>query len=430
MAGLQGSGKTTATAKLAKQLKEQNGSSVAVAACDVYRPAAVEQLIKVGAQAGATVYEQGTDKRPGRHRRLGAGPGQARRQGRPDRRHVGPPARRPGADGRAGQHQEGRQAARRPARRRRDDRPGRRQRRRAVRRGRAIRRRGALQARRRRPRRRRAVGQGGHRQADHVRVDRREAGRLREVPSRPHGPADPGDGRRPVVHREGRAVRRRGRGEGTGAQDAQEPVHARGLPGPDEADPQDGPAHLAAGDDPRAGGPPALQAADRRARDGPRRGDHPLDDPGGAPPAGAHQGIAPPAHRQGLWRHRPAGQPAGQAVRRDAQDDEGPLVGQDARPRPAHAPDGESRSLSCRAAMSVSMRLTRVGGKKDPVWRVVVADSRSPRDGRVIETIGRYNAQTEPSTVVLDEERARLWLSRGAQPSNTVRKLLKIQGIS
>ncbi len=64
MAGLQGSGKTTATAKLAKLLKEQNKSSVAVAACDVYRPAAVEQLIKVGAQAGATVYEQGTDKDP------------------------------------------------------------------------------------------------------------------------------------------------------------------------------------------------------------------------------------------------------------------------------------------------------------------------------------------------------------------------------
>jgi signal recognition particle subunit SRP54 len=64
MAGLQGSGKTTATAKLAKLLKEQNGSSVAVAACDVYRPAAVDQLIKVGGQAGATVYEQGTDKDP------------------------------------------------------------------------------------------------------------------------------------------------------------------------------------------------------------------------------------------------------------------------------------------------------------------------------------------------------------------------------
>jgi signal recognition particle subunit SRP54 len=64
MAGLQGSGKTTATAKLAKLLSEQHQSSVAVAACDVYRPAAVEQLVKVGGQAGATVYEQGTDKDP------------------------------------------------------------------------------------------------------------------------------------------------------------------------------------------------------------------------------------------------------------------------------------------------------------------------------------------------------------------------------
>jgi signal recognition particle subunit SRP54 len=64
MAGLQGSGKTTATAKLARYLREEHGSSVAVAACDVYRPAAVEQLIKVGAQAGAAVYEQGTDKDP------------------------------------------------------------------------------------------------------------------------------------------------------------------------------------------------------------------------------------------------------------------------------------------------------------------------------------------------------------------------------
>jgi small subunit ribosomal protein S16 len=79
--------------------------------------------------------------------------------------------------------------------------------------------------------------------------------------------------------------------------------------------------------------------------------------------------------------------------------------------------------------MPVAMRLTRVGGKKDPVWRVVVADSRSPRDGRVLETIGRYNAQTEPSTIQIDEERARHWLGQGAQPSDAVRKLLKTQGI-
>ncbi len=80
--------------------------------------------------------------------------------------------------------------------------------------------------------------------------------------------------------------------------------------------------------------------------------------------------------------------------------------------------------------VSVRLRLTRVGGKKDPIWRVVVADQRSPRDGRVIETIGHYNAQTDPSTIVIDEERARSWLARGAQPSDTVRKLLRIQGIA
>jgi len=71
-----------------------------------------------------------------------------------------------------------------------------------------------------------------------------------------------------------------------------------------------------------------------------------------------------------------------------------------------------------------------VGGRKDPVWRVVVADQRSKRDGRVIETIGHYNAQTNPSTIVLDEDRAREWLARGAQPSQTVRKLLRINGIA
>ena len=78
----------------------------------------------------------------------------------------------------------------------------------------------------------------------------------------------------------------------------------------------------------------------------------------------------------------------------------------------------------------VRVRLTRVGGKKNPIWRVVVADQRSPRDGRVIETIGRYNAQTEPSEIVLDEERLRHWLDRGAQPTQTVKQLMRAQGIN
>jgi small subunit ribosomal protein S16 len=66
-----------------------------------------------------------------------------------------------------------------------------------------------------------------------------------------------------------------------------------------------------------------------------------------------------------------------------------------------------------------------VGSRKNPVWRVVVADQRSPRDGRVIETIGRYNAQVDPSEIVLDDERLQHWLARGAQPSNTVQKLIR-----
>jgi small subunit ribosomal protein S16 len=70
-----------------------------------------------------------------------------------------------------------------------------------------------------------------------------------------------------------------------------------------------------------------------------------------------------------------------------------------------------------------------VGGKKDPIWRIVAADQRSPRDGRVIEIVGQYNAQTEPSTIKVDEEKVRAWLAKGAQPTDTVRKLLRIQGI-
>ena len=78
-------------------------------------------------------------------------------------------------------------------------------------------------------------------------------------------------------------------------------------------------------------------------------------------------------------------------------------------------------------SMSVRVRLTRVGSKKNPIWRVVVSDQRSPRDGRFIETIGHYNPQTEPSTIVIDEERLQHWLARGAQPTNTVKQLVRAQ---
>jgi small subunit ribosomal protein S16 len=80
--------------------------------------------------------------------------------------------------------------------------------------------------------------------------------------------------------------------------------------------------------------------------------------------------------------------------------------------------------------MSVRLRLTRVGSKKNPIWRVVVADQRSPRDGRFIEAIGHYNPQTDPSTIVIDESRLEHWLSRGAEPTGTVKNLIKANGKS
>ena len=77
----------------------------------------------------------------------------------------------------------------------------------------------------------------------------------------------------------------------------------------------------------------------------------------------------------------------------------------------------------------VKMRLARFGSKKNPIYRIVVADVTAPRDGRSIESIGRYEPRTDPSVIVIDEERARHWLSVGAQPSQPVRRLLQKQGI-
>ena len=79
--------------------------------------------------------------------------------------------------------------------------------------------------------------------------------------------------------------------------------------------------------------------------------------------------------------------------------------------------------------MAVRMRLTRVGSKKNPIYRVVVADSRSPRDGRFIEIVGRYNPQTDPSVIEFDEERVKHWLSQGVKPTDPVQRLLKAKNI-
>ncbi|HCJ58608.1 MULTISPECIES: 30S ribosomal protein S16 [Lutispora] len=79
--------------------------------------------------------------------------------------------------------------------------------------------------------------------------------------------------------------------------------------------------------------------------------------------------------------------------------------------------------------MAVKIRLRRMGAKKAPFYRVVVADSRSPRDGKFIEEIGYYNPITEPSVIKIDAEKAKKWLATGAQPSDTVKTLLKKTGI-
>lgn len=76
--------------------------------------------------------------------------------------------------------------------------------------------------------------------------------------------------------------------------------------------------------------------------------------------------------------------------------------------------------------MSVTIRLRREGSSKRPRYRVVVADSRAPRDGRFIEIIGHYNPVTQPPTVKIDREKASAWISKGAQPSNTVKKLIAV----
>ena len=79
--------------------------------------------------------------------------------------------------------------------------------------------------------------------------------------------------------------------------------------------------------------------------------------------------------------------------------------------------------------MAVKLRLTRIGSKKNPVYRIVAADSRSPRDGKFLEIVGRYNPQTDPSTIELDADKIRDWISKGAQPSDSVRQLLKTQNV-
>ena len=79
--------------------------------------------------------------------------------------------------------------------------------------------------------------------------------------------------------------------------------------------------------------------------------------------------------------------------------------------------------------MAVKIRLARFGSKKNPVYRVVVADARAPRDGRFLEIVGRYNPQVNPSLIELDEGKVRDWISKGAQPTEPVKRLMKAKGL-
>jgi small subunit ribosomal protein S16 len=79
--------------------------------------------------------------------------------------------------------------------------------------------------------------------------------------------------------------------------------------------------------------------------------------------------------------------------------------------------------------VAVKIRLARHGSTHSPFYRIVVADSRSPRDGRFIDRIGTYNPRTQPSDIQVDEEKAREWLGKGAQPTDQVKKILKISGV-
>ena len=80
--------------------------------------------------------------------------------------------------------------------------------------------------------------------------------------------------------------------------------------------------------------------------------------------------------------------------------------------------------------MAVKIRLRRMGQKKNPIFRIVVSDSRSPRDGKFIDEIGTYNPNTDPSEFKVDEEAAKKWLANGAQPTEVVGKILKLAGIT
>ena len=241
MLGLQGSGKTTTTGKLAKWLSKQ-GRHPIVVSTDVRRPAAIQQLSVVAEKAGVRVHDPAGQMDPvaraaGRPHR-----GPRGRQRRRHRRHGRPAAHRRRADAGARGDQAGGGAERPALRRRRDDRAGRHQERRRVQPADRRHRRRPQQGGRRRARRRGVVGGVGRRRADRVRGQRRATRGSRAFPCRPLRVTHARHGRRAVAHREGRGSRRRRRGRAAGAEDPEGRLHARGLPRSAADAEEDGPA--------------------------------------------------------------------------------------------------------------------------------------------------------------------------------------------
>ena len=343
MAGLQGSGKTTATAKLAKFLMKENGSSVALAACDVYRPAAVDQLVKVGAQVGATVYEQGTDRDPVDIARWALD--QAKRDGKDVlivdtagrlhideklmaelvsiRKAVKPTTVLLVVDAMTGQ--DAVNVAEQFAS--------------------AVAFDGVLMS------KLDGDARGG------------AALSVKAVTGKPILFASTGEklDQFERFHPDRMAQRILGMGdvlsfiEKAEAQiDEDEAKELERKLRRNEFTFEDflsqlkmmrkmGPAAVAVGHDPRLSGRRAEERQDRRARARPARGDRPVDDRARAPAARSHQGIAAAADRSRVRHDRSAGQPARQAIRSDAEDDEADRQGQDAGHPGAHA----SGSVTC-----------------------------------------------------------------------------------
>src|SRR2546425_28508 len=152
-------------------------------------------------------------------------------------------------------------------------------------------------------------------------------------------------------------------------------------------------------------------------------GDHPPDDPerAGHPPAHRRRPQAPDRPRQ--WRAARRYQPAAQSTGGDAE------AGKAIQPRSQRQARRTSPDVWTRRRRLVKIRLRRMGAKKHPFYRLVVADARSPRDGRFIEHLGYYDPMTEPVQVKIDVDKVKKWLQQGAQPSEAARSLLKREGI-